>query len=203
MDRLEEIRARAEAATPGPWMWNVNEHCQNMKLVTTHSGQYYVMGFERWGMQGAQPTFQVYRKYSGPVKERESVGMKKAIALSKWNQDYRHNDGWVDHPDAEFIANSREDVTYLLGEIDRLTTEPTALREANRWIPVEERLPATFKNELGEPVEFNVMLPSATEATTLCFDGFQWFEMNWTGMKAGSYYSVTHWRPLPEPPKEG
>jgi hypothetical protein len=129
-DRIKEIQARCNAATPGPWMWHVNEHCKVIKLLTKHSGQYYVMGFERWGMQGAQPTFQAYEKYEGPVRERGSKGIKKAIELSKWAQTYRHNDGWIEHPDAEFIANSKSDVEYLLSElkakdaeIERLTAK--------------------------------------------------------------------------------
>lgn len=115
--KIDEIRAREQAATPGPWRWYVNEHSKSMKLLTDHSGMHYVMGFDRYGMQGAQPTFQVYQKYSGPVNERKSRGMVKASELSRWNQDYRHDDGWIEHPDAQLIAHAPEDIRYLLDEL--------------------------------------------------------------------------------------
>ncbi len=117
---IKAIRARCDAATPGPWRWYVNEHSKVMNLVTDHSGQYYIMGFDRWGMQGAQPRFQVYEKYYGPVRDRKSHGMKKAIELSKWSQDYRHDDGIIDHPDAELIAHAAADIPALLTYIDEL-----------------------------------------------------------------------------------
>jgi hypothetical protein len=133
---IKAIKERRDKATPGPWMWNVNEHGQQMELVTKHSGQYIVMGFDRWGMHSAQPTFQVYEKYEGPVTKRGSKGMKKAIQLSKWAQDYRHNDGWVEHPDADFIAHAWEDETALLAEIESLQVQ---LSESQRreWAAVE------------------------------------------------------------------
>lgn len=115
--RIEKIRARCEAATPGPWRWWFNEHCQDIKLVTDHSGMYYVMGFARHGMQNAQPLFQRYERYEGPLGERGGRGMVKASNLGKWAQDYRHNDGWIDHPDAELIAHAPSDIAYLLSVI--------------------------------------------------------------------------------------
>ena len=70
------------------------------------------------------------------------------------------------------------------------------------WIPVEERLPKEWQNENGEPIEFNVMLPNAKEVTTLCFNGSQWFEFDWSNMRISGYFTITHWMPLPQPPKE-
>jgi len=126
--RIDEIKARCDKATPGPWKWLVNKGCKDIKLVTVHSGNYYVMGFERWGFQQAQPIFQEYEKYEGSVQDRKSKGMTKAIELSKWNQTYRSDDGWVDHPDAELIAHSQDDIVYLLAEFERVTAEWDALK---------------------------------------------------------------------------
>lgn len=80
----------------------------------------------------------------------------------------------------------------------------SALRaqQAQRWIPVGERLPDVYQYENGEPIEFNVMLSDAKCATTLCFNGTQWFAMNWHSMISVGCYTVTHWQPLPEPPAE-
>jgi len=113
------------------------------------------MGFERWGFQQAQPIFQEYEKYDGSVQERKSKGMIKAIELSKWNQTYRSDDGWIDHPDAELIAHSQDDISFLLSEIKRVTAERdaavnelSALKEANQWISVEERFPEPYVRKL-------------------------------------------------------
>ena len=43
--------------TPGPWLWIANAP-HDIYLATTHSGRRYVMGFRRWGFNGAQPVFQ-------------------------------------------------------------------------------------------------------------------------------------------------
>lgn len=72
-----------------------------------------------------------------------------------------------------------------------------------QWIPVGERLPSTCQNERGEPTEFNVMLLNATEATTMCYDGSQWFDMDWQRGEPNGYHTVTHWMPLPAPPIDG
>ncbi len=58
MTRLDEIRVRAEAATPGPWMWDMRTGCKLAQIVTTHSGMYYVMQFARWGMSDKRMNFQ-------------------------------------------------------------------------------------------------------------------------------------------------
>jgi hypothetical protein len=44
---------------------------------------------------------------------------------------------------AGFIAHAREGLPNALDEIDRLRKEIERLREAQRWIPVGERLPKT------------------------------------------------------------
>lgn len=49
----------------------------------------------------------------------------------------------------------------------------------------------------GEYPEFIVMILGGVLPTTLFFDGEGWFD------HADEYYSVTHWMPLPQPPKGG
>ena len=68
-EELEAIEARCNAATPGPWEWDVNSVCKIVHLRTAHSGRYYVMGFKRFGTKGAAPTFQVYEKHEGPLQD--------------------------------------------------------------------------------------------------------------------------------------
>jgi hypothetical protein len=209
MNKIDEIESRFNAATPGPWKWLVNKGCKDIKLVTVNWGNYYVMGFERWGFEQAQPTFQKYENYKGSVQERKSKGMRKAIELSKWNQTYRSDDGWIDHPDAEFIAHSQDDIVYLLSELERVTAERDAtiaelsvLKEADRWIPMSERLPEYMHKE---------------EETGLWSDEVEFFDgkdiyigylsekySSWMNKEETIDFSlddVTHWRPLPELPE--
>jgi len=129
-EELEAIEAREAAATPGPWVWDVHSHNKIVYLRTDHSGYFYVMGFQRWGPQSAAPTFQVYEKDSGELWERESKGMFRADKLTKSFPGKEHHVGWddyINHPDAEFIAHSRQDVEALLAEVKSLIAETECL----------------------------------------------------------------------------
>lgn len=63
----------------------------------------------------------------------------------------------------------------------------------NMWISVEDRLPT-------EPMEYIVMIKGGANATTLLFDGVLWFSEDPEEWR--TYYTVTHWMPLPEPPED-
>lgn len=78
MDRLSEIRARCEAATPGPWWWSLSD----LMVVI-------------WG--GAQD---------------ENAATGKQIVVD--------GDGDFDccPENAEFITNAREDIPYLLEQLN-------------------------------------------------------------------------------------
>ena len=84
MDRLEEIRQRTEAATPGPW--DAKTNC------------YPECNGEPWGW----------------------------ISGASWHITWSGSKGQIN---ADFIAHSREDIPYLLSEVDRLTA---ALTESQR-----------------------------------------------------------------------
>ena len=122
-EKLDEIKSRLKAATPGPWEWDVNSGVKIARLMTTHSGRYYVMGFKRWGPQNAIPEFQVYDKYEGDVRERGSHGMVRADKLLKSMPGKEHHEGYDDyisHPDADLIANAPSDIQVLLDYIEEL-----------------------------------------------------------------------------------
>ncbi|MBO7251527.1 MAG: DUF551 domain-containing protein [Oscillospiraceae bacterium] len=65
----------------------------------------------------------------------------------------------------------------------------------SEWIPVSERLPEDFQRVLvfrpGQYFEIHVTR----------MDGFNWekWDMDYSTGKKGA---ITHWMPLPEPPKE-
>ncbi len=154
-ERLEQIRERCERATPGPWEWDIRHKHNLMQLTTTHSGKYYVMDFARWGMQDACPRFQVYEKYSGPVKERKSHGMERADKMVKPFPGREHHFGYedmIEHPDAVFIASSKGDVEYLLALVARLTAERDAAVMDLRMLSDELKFCRTCKHDRGKGV---------------------------------------------------
>lgn len=105
-ERLAEIRARAEAATPGPWRWKGNKHSHSICLFRARAWGDVVMAFFRWGVQSAQPRFVV----------------DGVIVKPQWRMGPSHHP-WeivgIDHPDAIFIERSREDIDYLLPVAER------------------------------------------------------------------------------------
>ena len=83
----------------------------------------------------------------------------------------------------------------LLNAIDGLEQENARLREAQRWIPVSERLPE-------KPGKCEAYIPRLDE---LPFDfvdfgiGFEGHKFFLHGMDITEF--VTHWRPIPQPPE--
>jgi len=105
-----------------------------------------------------------------------------------------------------FVTNLRSELNFALAdlqlaiimrdnladEVDRLRARVAELEETNQWIPVEERLPeGRVEFVVHDRVCIGYHVPSVPQ---------------WTDEKGfyfhGNYYkNVTHWRPLPEPPK--
>lgn len=124
-----------------------------------------------------------------------------------------HGDGCaIIQKAADRIANQNTHIAALQQEIEKLRGQNEQLREAaalmtkesaelleRRWIPVEERLPATeswgaskvvlgiVQNELGYP------------PPNPCFCVYLG-NQQWT--IRGRMVTITHWMPLPEPPEE-
>ena len=111
MSREDEIKARLEKATKGPWYWNVNPKHKQIEL---RNGGNIVMDFIRWGMGGAMPRFNIRGL------------MRKASELTSNWPGRDHHASWaqqLSNPDAVFIAHAREDVPWLLAEVARLRAE--------------------------------------------------------------------------------
>lgn len=127
-ERIEEIEQRAKNATRGPWGWRGQpSHGGQIRLVTLHSGQEYVMAFGRLGMHGAQPRFQadglMYNASdlcTFQVGESGVVGMEAAKANKSV---YRYDIDDILHPDAQLIAHAPTDIADLLAECRRLHAE--------------------------------------------------------------------------------
>lgn len=168
-DRIEEIRARAAKATPGPWGWFGNTDTRHTYLATIRWGRYLVMSFHRWGMNGAQPMFAEGRRLDPKYDDGTSMcrfargeRMVKAEFLGRYevapdatsrddDRVYRADLVGFRNPDAEFIAHARADVDELLAEVDRLrqalrTAHVDALREAARHAEEKAADPTTPAN---------------------------------------------------------
>ena len=75
-----------------------------------------------------------------------------------------------------------------------------------RWIPVEERLPEKRSEYIvcacdeGEPIDERIWGDTVVVCADYYDGGFTWYEGN-TEYDISDI--VTHWMPLPQPPKEG
>ena len=85
----------------------------------------------------------------------------------------------------------------IVDYVHALESEIARLREAQRWIPVEERLPEPLHRYL-------VYIPRLYDTSKIIqadyaigLDKCYFFEY---GRDIGEY--VTHWQPLPQPPEE-
>lgn len=97
--------------TPGPWAWFGNGRNREIYLATEHSGRRYVMGFQRWGMRGAQPMFQPAERGLVPAADllQFEVGDHDVVGLDAAKQDdsvYRLDIRGIDCADARLIAAS-------------------------------------------------------------------------------------------------
>lgn len=138
--RIAEIRAQLAAATKGPWQWFGNLATRTIYLATTHSGRRFVMQFDRWGMRGAQPQFQV-----------DSAMCDLDELVSTGHVEVKHDKEILafTHPDAKLIASAPSSIEYLLERNDALEGELDALRAQL------ERLTGAVKWALGEEGEFS------------------------------------------------
>lgn len=107
---LDALEATAKAARPGPWQWFGNTKGHWVYLATTHGGRVFVMDFDRWGMTGGQPRFQIDHrmvKLGDLAKDEHSLGPKFEVP-------YRRDFVGIGHPDATHIAANSPDVTIAL-----------------------------------------------------------------------------------------
>jgi hypothetical protein len=92
--------------TPGPWLWRVSEKSRQATLMNERS--VYVMNFERWGMNGAAPTF-----YVGGIMRSIKDGLLVDVHGREHHREWCAD---IDHPDARLIAAA----PLLLHELQHL-----------------------------------------------------------------------------------
>jgi hypothetical protein len=141
MSQLDEIRERAAAATPGPWMWDGNLTNNYFVLATAHSGICTVMGMKRKGMQNAEPYFHdrdpntewKFGANARPGWRRTATELAIfEVCRDATSADdprvYRKDIVGFRSANATFIAAARQDVDDLLAHIDALQAELDALK---------------------------------------------------------------------------
>lgn len=120
--------------------------------------------------------------------------LEKAIKELRWLQ---FNFPWQDNPenDADKMSNA----------IHKYTGDAIELLESQQWISVKDKLPEVGDSYIvagkqrfqGEPWEYFTDVAASNGSY---IDGF-WDTFNdWI---EGQETHITHWMPLPEPPKEG
>lgn len=105
-EQLQAIEDRWAKATRGPWHWDVNKSC---KFVSLESRGHVAMGFKRYGMGGAQPTF--LGDYA--LEPAEMLAVPRKANHPNFDMD-------INHPTAQAIASAPTDIADLLEEVRRL-----------------------------------------------------------------------------------
>ena len=90
---------------------------------------------------------------------------------------------WANH------EHSRCMVNLLFGDADCASLAITALQQMQGWIPTSDRLPKERDEVICYDLEFGVMQAQYK------------FEIWWLDNDSWIAEYVTHWMPLPEPPK--
>lgn len=107
---LEAVKKRWAEATEGPWFWGTHSRF-GVKLMGVKAPRYFVMGFARFGMQGAAPMFQDYDL--GIMKRFDEFPLLGTV-------EYDDRFDGIDNPDALAIAAAPEDVRALIAEVEDL-----------------------------------------------------------------------------------
>lgn len=111
---------------------------------------------------------------------------------------------WLKRTAADLIEAQAKRIGELEGQLILKNDELLKLREENRWIPVEERLPdlddgTTLLDGEMVAVQVLVMIQGAKKSACLYFDGEDFFD--YTGDELIPY-RVTRWKPMPKGPEE-
>lgn len=127
-EKLAAIEALEQAATPGPWGWFGNTDSKSVYLATKDRGRQFIMTFRRWGMQGAQPWFNT-NMWMGPASDMPRYEVCPDAQSRDDDRVYRADISGIKHPDAEFIAASREAVPFLLALVRDQAAKLAAVEE--------------------------------------------------------------------------
>ena len=122
--------------TAPPWRWFVNLKSHQVYLGTPDRGRLFIMGFERWGMQGARPVFRDARLHC-------------MFPFEHWCGEPDHN-GVAEllHPDALLMARA----PVLKAEVKRLREALEGVIR-NDKTHYEHHAPRPFDGQMPEVVD--------------------------------------------------
>lgn len=90
---------------------------------------------------------------------------------------------------------------------DIRTLKPANVQPVNQWISVNDRLPEAVEEDVNGKIAFSksvlVYLVYDNGFTYITNDRFRVDSKSWLHEIPGEGCKVTHWMPLPEPPKDG
>lgn len=109
--------------TPGPWRWEINRKHKSINLcggLPAGTFDKTVLGFERYGMNGAAPVFHNWTAdgWGGKPNRADKLAVEQV--------GREHHSDWfalVDHPNAHLIAAAPE----LLEELIRMAKDMDSL----------------------------------------------------------------------------
>ena len=175
-------------------------------------------GLEHCTTDGADCTGCIYRdecmeEYDNAPIQRDALAYIKQLEEREWELFdllssawftkgcyFKQEDGMV------YSRVSGEYITFdqAIDEFAHELTDETQLEAATpQWISVEERLPDDDVNVLVYAIgnnENDVIAMTSYTHNMLCY-GIEGWRSPWQYFFAE--YKITHWMPLPEPPKEG
>ncbi len=93
----------------------------------------------------------------------------------------------------DLMREAAEAIENLISALTA-SNEVIAKSKKSLWIPVTERLPEDGERALVMRFDYVTNMPFYD---LLWFDKGEWWNRRYTGN-----YAVTHWQPLPTPPKE-
>ena len=176
MDKLDEIRKRCDAATPGPW-FNFGDWLVHTEADVEHSGIPHEKTIGSVKTQNA----------AFIAHAREDIPYLLSLLEETWEWD--------------MYQCAKRETERLRGILAEQNARLNQYEAENRWIPVGERLPGDADGEVlviasGKPHE-NITLDGAYMLATYSRpEG--WILDEYPEWECAN---VTHWRPLPEPPE--
>lgn len=102
----------------------------------------------------------------------------------------------------DFDEYASHDVPNVLRNIPSADVQPV-----NQWISVNDRLPEAVEEDVNGKIAFSelvlVYLVYNNGFTYITTDQCRVDDKSWLHEMPGEGCKVTHWQPLPEPPKDG
>ena len=89
-------------------------------------------------------------------------------------------------------------IDNILMRVDRLETKFADVQPVNQWISCQGKMPEEYKTVLVYEKDYGVMIGELEKK----FFDTQYFIARKSGLILRTT-EVTHWQPLPEPPKDG